>query len=128
MRHLLPKLSIAVLGLVLLFQLVAQIGPGAALAQPPRPTLTAAPPRPPTATRKPDRDPTETPVPTATELPTATAMPTEPPADPATPTATAAPVPAQLPTTGAGSADQSAALLLGLLVLGVGVLLRPRRR
>ena len=123
MRHLLLKTSIALLCLLLLFQLAGQALPGSALAQPARPTLTPVPPAP---TRKPDRNPTDTPVPTATEppAPTATLAPTEPPA----PTATPAPVPAQLPTTGGGTADWSAILLLGLLLFGTGALLRSQRR
>lgn len=127
MRNLLLKMSIALLCLILLTQIVAWAAPGAALAQPARPTLTPAAPTP---TRKPDRDPTETPVPTATEPPTATAAPAppEPPPEPPTATAVPAPVPAQLPTTGGGATDWSAALLLGLLLVGAGVLLRPRRR
>ena len=122
MRILLLKTVIALLCLILLAQLVVWAGPGSALAQPARPTLT--PTRLPAPTHKPDRNPTVTLVPTATELPTATAAPTEPP----TPTAVPAPVPAQLPTTGGGSADWSAALLLALLLLGTGALLRPWRR
>jgi uncharacterized protein (TIGR03382 family) len=121
MRNLMLKMSIALLCLILLSQLAVWAVP-AALAQPARPTLTPAQPTP---TRKPDRKPTDTPVPTATELPTATAAPaaTEPP----TPTAVPAPVPAQLPTTGGGAADWSATILLALLLLGTGMLLRPRR-
>jgi LPXTG-motif cell wall-anchored protein len=124
MSRLLLKSTIALLCLMLLSQLVVWAVPGSALAQPARPTLTPVPP--PTATRKPDRDPTDTPVPLPTELPTATA--TAVPTDIPTPTATAAPVPAQLPTTGGSTIDWSAALLLGLLLVGTGVLLRPRQR
>jgi LPXTG-motif cell wall-anchored protein len=124
MRNLLLKTSIALLCLILLSQLAVRAVPGAALAQPARPTLTAT--SPPAPTRKPDRKPTETPVPTSTELPTATAAPA--PTEPPTPTAVPAPMPAQLPTTGDRSADWSAALLLALLLLVTGMLLRPRRR
>ena len=122
MRNLLFKTSIALLCLILLAQFAMWIVPGSALAQPARPTLTPA--SPPAPTHKPDRKPTETPVPTATEPPpTATAAPA--PNEPPTPTTAPAPVPAQLPTTGGGAADWSAALLLGLLLLGSGALLRP---
>src|SRR5687767_3301620 len=110
MRSLLLKTSITLLCLILLSQLAVRAVPGAALAQPERPTLTPAPP--PAPTREPDRDPTETPVPTSTELPTATAAPA--PTEPPTPTAVPAPILAQLPTTGDHSADWSTALLLAL--------------
>src|SRR6266516_857327 len=122
MRNLLLKTSIALLCLIVVSQLAVWAVPGAALAQPARPTLT--PTKPPAPTHKPDRKPTETPVPTPTELPTATAVPA--PTD--APTATPAPAPAQLPTTGGNSADWSAALLLALLLLSTGGLLRILRR
>ena len=122
MRHLLLKTLLALLGLLLLSHLSLVVVPGSVLAQPARPTIT---PVPPTPTRKPDRASTATPIPTATELPTATAAPALTATPTELPTPTAVPVPAQLPTTGGGSTDWSAALLLALLLLGTGVLLRP---
>jgi hypothetical protein len=128
MRHLLLKTSIALLCLILLAPLAMWIVPGSVLAQPARPTLTPARPTlTPAPTHKPDRKPTDTPIPTATEPPTATAAPapTEAPTEAPTPTAVSAPLPAQLPTTSGGAADWSAALLLALLLLGMGAVLRP---
>ncbi|HEU5098112.1 MAG TPA: LPXTG cell wall anchor domain-containing protein, partial [Roseiflexaceae bacterium] len=67
------------------------------------------------------------PTPVPTELPTATAAPA--PTELPTATATPVPVPAQMPNTGDRSADWSTALMLcALALLGVGVVLRPRRR
>ena len=131
MRKPLLKTAIGLLGLVLMAHLAVLALPGAAQAQPARPTLTQparptlTPTSPPAPTRKPERNPTDTPVPSPTEPPTATAAPA--PAEPPTPTATPIPAPAQLPTTGERSADWSAAMgLLALLLLGAGALLRAR--
>jgi LPXTG-motif cell wall-anchored protein len=120
MRKPLPNIAIGLISLVLIAHLVVLVLPGAALAQPERPTL--APTSPPAPTRRPERNPTDTPVPSPTEPPTATAEPAPP-----EPTPTPIPLPAQLPTTGERSAGWSVAMaLLALLLLGAGTLLRAR--
>jgi hypothetical protein len=121
-----PLFTATIAVICLLAQLAVLALPGAAQAQPERPTLT--PTSPPEPTRRPERDPTETPVPPPTEQPTAMAAPTETPAPTAEPP-TAVPAPAQLPATGDGLGDWGAALaLLALAVLGAGALMRPRWR